>query len=189
MSSASGCSTGPPGTNDLPGIRIDPVRATRAERLARVAAGELDAAIVRDVHPAPDLTATPLWTDQVLAILPASHPAAAGETVHAADLADLAIRLAPRDSNPPFHDLIVRVCEGAGGPPRQGTEFTTIQGVLHDIGGGERAWTAFYPLDEPPQVPGVAVRPLAGVTIDAYLLARRHTGSPAVERLLAQLRS
>jgi DNA-binding transcriptional LysR family regulator len=175
--------------DDLPGIVIDPVRATRADRLARVRNGELDAAIVRDVNPPPDLTATPLWTDQVLAVLPADHPAAASDVVHAADLAGLVLRLAPRDSNPPFHDLIVRTCEAAGPPPKQGEPFTTLQGLLHGIAGGEAAWTAFYPLDEPPRVDGVAVRPLAGVTVGAFLVTRPGDVSPAVGRLLAQLKS
>ncbi|GAB3418123.1 LysR family transcriptional regulator [Flindersiella endophytica] len=175
--------------NDLPGIGVDPVRATRADRLARVRNGELDAAVVRDVDPPPGLAATPLWTDQVLAVLPAGHPAAKGDVARAADLADLVLRLAPRHSNPPFHDLIVRTCEAAGLSPQRGEPFTTLQGMLHDIGGGEPAWTAFYPLDEPPQVDGVAVRPLAGVTVGAFLVTRPDGESPAVIRLLAQLRS
>lgn len=175
--------------NDLPGIRIDPVRTTRADRLALVPAGELDAAIVRDVHPVPDLTSTRLWTDQVLAVLPGSHAAAAQDTVHAAELADLELRLAPRDSNPPFHDLIVRACEDAGLPPRRGEPFSTLQGTMHDIGSGQPAWTAFYPLDEPPRIAGAAVRPLAGVSVEAFLVTRPDDQSHAVSRLLAHVRS
>jgi DNA-binding transcriptional LysR family regulator len=174
---------------ELPDIHIDPVRATRADRLAHVSGGDLDAAVVRDVRPPRDLTATHLWTDQVLAVLPAAHPAAAQDAVPIAMLTGLTLRLAPRESNPPFHDLILRACEDAGPAPRMGAPFTTLQGMMHDVAGGEPAWTAFYPLDQPPETPRVAVRPLADVTVDTFLITRPDDASPAVRRLLTHLAS
>lgn len=174
---------------ELPGLRIDPVRATRAERLARVPGGDLDAGIVRDVRPPRDLAATRLWADQVLAVLPAAHPAAAQDAVQVAALAGLTLRLAPREANPPFHDLIMRLCDDAGLSPRMGAPFTTLQGMLHDVAGGEPSWTAFYPLDEPPDAPGVVIRPLDRVTVDTYLITRPDDESPAVRRLLTHLTS
>jgi DNA-binding transcriptional LysR family regulator len=132
---------------------VESVRLSRASRLAGVRDGTLDAAIVRGA--VPDLAHRVLWTDPVLAAVPASF---------AGSLEELPLRMAAREKNPAFHDLVVRPSQ------RLGPELTTLLEALHDIGAGQQAWTAFYPIATPPEVPGVEYRPYQGLTVDAVLV-------------------
>jgi hypothetical protein len=134
---------------------VEPVRLSRAERLAGVRDGTLDAAIVRGAEP--DLANQVLWTQPVLAAVPAGF---------AGDLAKLPLRMAAREKNPAFYDLVVR--------PGQllGPELTTLPEALHEIGAGQPAWTAFYPIADPPDVGGVEYRPFDGLSVDVVLVTR-----------------
>jgi DNA-binding transcriptional LysR family regulator len=131
---------------------IEPVRLTRAERIAGVRDGTLDAAIVRGA--VAELANHVLWTDDVLAAVPARFDG---------QLTDLPLRMAAREKNPTFYDLVVRPDQ------RLGPELTTLPAALHDIGAGQQAWTAFYPLADPPDVQGVTYRRHGSV--DAVLVA------------------
>jgi DNA-binding transcriptional LysR family regulator len=140
------------------------------DRLTAVHRGELDAAFVRVLTTAPHVTLVPVWSDPLVAAVPAAHPLAARPTLRLADLADLPLRLAPREHNPPFHDLIMR----AVGPAQRVMPFTTLQDTLAEIGTGDPSWTvlyaaaaeitpvrrvAFRPLDEPEAITSLAVPP------------------------------
>ncbi len=69
------------------------------DRLTAVRRGELDAAFVRVLTTAPHLTLVPVWSDPLVAVVPAAHPLAARPTLRLADLAGLPLRLAPREHN------------------------------------------------------------------------------------------
>lgn len=115
-----------------------------APRLQRVRDGELDAAFVRGVGQSPGLDLIPVWRDELVAALPASHPLAARERLEIADLAAMPLRIAPRHANPHLVDLITSACRDAGFEPVMGHAFTTDQDTLAAIGSGKPTWTVFY---------------------------------------------
>ena len=65
-----------------PRLQVRLVSAPVAERIARVRAGELDAAFVRAVTTAPGVELLPVWQDPLTVALPAAHPLAARPTIH-----------------------------------------------------------------------------------------------------------
>ena len=144
-----------------PGTQLELTHAPTAQRLSQVRDGELDATVVRGDWPGPGLDFTPLWTDDVLVALPASHPLAAAETVAFASLASLPARLSPPTRNRPLYDLVVACCREAGFEPLLGKEFTSAQDTLGTLGFGRPHWTVFYRAHANLlPIPGVAFRPL-----------------------------
>ncbi|MFF7637404.1 LysR family transcriptional regulator [Kitasatospora sp. NPDC008050] len=127
-----------------PGMNLELVSAAPAERLQQVRDGRLDAAFVRGITRSQGLELIPLWQDELVAAFPASHPAAARESVELAELADLALRIAPREANPHLVDLVTDACRAAGFDPLMGPAFTTDQDTLAAIGAGRAQWTVFY---------------------------------------------
>ncbi|MBK3647536.1 LysR family transcriptional regulator, partial [Streptomyces sp. MBT33] len=57
-----------------PEVLLELFSLPAAERLDRVAGGQLHAAFVRSVAPVPGVRVLPLWPDPLVAALPASHP-------------------------------------------------------------------------------------------------------------------
>lgn len=131
----------------------------------------------------------PGWTLPVLdgSGLRARHPLA-DEHVHRPEqLAELPLRLAPCDGNPPFHDLITTVVRDAGVELPVGPPFTHLQGTLADIATGPAAlWTAFYRAGDLPPSQPVAISPLAGVEITTSPVPG--LAGPALRLLLGSLR-
>ncbi|WP_103348760.1 LysR family transcriptional regulator [Amycolatopsis sp. CA-128772] len=148
-----------------PSVSLELLHAPTLQRLQRVRDGSLDATIVRGSWPASGLDLTPLWTDEVLVALPASHPLAASAVVPFASLASLPVRLSPPARNQPLYDLVVSCCREAGFEPVLGKEFTTAQDTLGTLGFGRPHWTVFYRAHANLlPVPGVAFRPLRDPT-------------------------
>ncbi|MFC8448311.1 LysR substrate-binding domain-containing protein [Kitasatospora sp. NPDC057223] len=171
----------------LPQLRVRLHRAGQAARLAAVRSGELDAALARTVRSAPGLELLPLWTEPLVVALPAGHPLAALAELRLADLAGLPLRLARRDSNPAFHDLITTALRDAGVEWLPGPEFTGLQETLLDLPGAAASWTVFYPVGALPQARRVAFRPLAGPAATTSLAVRPGPPSVAVRGLLDAL--
>jgi DNA-binding transcriptional LysR family regulator len=168
-----------------PGLRVRLVSAPVAERITRVRAGELDAAFVRAVTTAPGLELLPLWQDPLTIALPATHPLAAQPAIQLPQLSSIPLRLAPRQDNPPFHDLILGACADAGFQPLHGPPFTTPQDALAEIGTGPPTWTVLYTAaaDLMP-ARRVAFRPLAGLTAQTCLAVAPGPPGPALRHLL-----
>jgi hypothetical protein len=103
------------------------------------------------------------------------------------DLADLPLRRAPREDNPPFHDLLTGACRAAGVAPQAGPPFTTFHETLADIGVGPPSWTVFYEVAGLPDVPRVAVRPFVAPTLTTSLAVPPGPPTPAVRHLLDAL--
>nr|WP_166639820.1 LysR family transcriptional regulator [Amycolatopsis sp. SID8362] len=167
-----------------PSASLELVHAPTSQRLQRVRDGSLSATIVRGSWPFSGLDFTPLWTDEVLVALPASHPLAASVEVAFAELASLPVRLPARSRNPPLHDLVVACCREAGFEPVLGKEFTTAQDTLGTLGFGRPHWTVFYRAHANLlPVPGVAFRPLRDPAprMPAYL------ATPADRRLTPEV--
>ncbi|GAA2598680.1 LysR family transcriptional regulator [Actinomadura fulvescens] len=170
-----------------PRLQVRPRRLPLADRLTAVRSGELDAALVRALSAAPGLELLPVWTDRLYVALPAGHPLASRPELCLEDLADLPLRLAPREDNPPFHDLITDACRAAGVSPPNGPPFTTFQETLTDVGVGEPSWTVFYEVAGLPDIPRVAYRPLAGPSLVTSLAVPPGPPTPALRHLLEAL--
>jgi DNA-binding transcriptional LysR family regulator len=168
-----------------PGLQVQLVSAPAAERVARVRAGELDAAFVRAVTTAPGVELLPVWQDPLTIVLPATHALAAQPAIQLQQLSGIPLRLAPRQDNPPFHDMIMGACANAGFEPQLGMPFTTPQDTLAEIGTGPPAWTVLYTAaaDLMP-AHRVAFRPLAGLTARTCLAVPPGPPAPALRRLL-----
>ncbi|WP_370060820.1 LysR substrate-binding domain-containing protein [Streptacidiphilus sp. MAP5-3] len=144
-----------------PHVSVELHSADASTRLRLVREGELDAAFVRGARRSPDLELVPVWTDPLVAVLPANHPLAAQESVALADLADMPLRITPRENNPHLVDLVTDACRTAGFEPVLGPPFTTDQDTLAAIGSGRPSWTVFYAAQAETLPPGrtIAVRP------------------------------
>ncbi|MET9343368.1 LysR family transcriptional regulator [Nonomuraea sp. NPDC003804] len=170
-----------------PRLRVRPRRLPLAERLAAVRSGELDAAFVRAMTAAPGLELLPVWTDALYVALPSSDPRAEAPDLRLAHLADLPLRLAPRQDNPPFHDLVVGTMRAAGAEPTLGPPFTGFQETLTAIGAGTPSWTVFYEVNGLPVLPGVTLRPLAEPALTTSLAVPPGPPGPALPHLLNAL--
>jgi DNA-binding transcriptional LysR family regulator len=168
-----------------PGLQVRLVSAPAAERVARVRAGELDAAFVRAATTAPGVELLPMWPEPLTIALPATHPLAAQPSIQLSQLSGIPLHLAPRQDNPPFHDLILGACADAGFEPLPGPPFTTTQDTLAEIGTGPPAWTVFYTAaaDLMP-AHRVGFRPLAGLTAQTFLAVPPGPPGPALRHLL-----
>lgn len=158
-----------------PAARVELVDADTADRMKRVRSGELDAAIVRGYRDEPGLELLPLWSDRLVAAIPARHDLAVLREVELARLAELPLRLVRRVRNPALFDLVVESCREAGFEPAFGPEFTTEQDTLAAIGFGAPSWTVYYAAQAAQlSFPGVVWRPLRNPepTMPSYLVVR-----------------
>ncbi|NYI04664.1 DNA-binding transcriptional LysR family regulator [Allostreptomyces psammosilenae] len=175
-------------TAQAPRLRVTPRRLPVTERLAAVRAGVLDAALVRALTAAPGLDLLPVWSDPLYVALPADDPRARRPVLRLRELADLPLRLAPRDRNPPFHGLVTGALRAAGVEPVPGPPFTDLHGTVSAIAApGAPSWTVFYDVNGVPSVPRVAVRPLAEPALTTSLAVPRGPRTPAVRLLLRAL--
>ncbi|MFK4189014.1 LysR family substrate-binding domain-containing protein [Streptomyces sparsogenes] len=170
-----------------PQMMVELISAPTAARLQRVRDGELDAAFVRGVEDSPELEHLPLWRDALVAALPAEHPLATRQKIDLADLADLPLRIAPREANPHLVDTAVDACRAAGFEPIMGPPFTTDQDTLAAIASGKPSWTLYYaPQAEIQPAPRVVFRPFTdpAPAVQSYLAVRQ---GPPSRRLAALL--
>jgi DNA-binding transcriptional LysR family regulator len=127
-----------------------------------VAAGRLEAAVVGDspgyeLSPRPGIVLCPVVTEPVFALLPAAHPLAARDEV---DLAALAgeVWAAPRPDNDRTREYWARVVLGTGRQVR--IPYEAEGRLLVEIVRNGHAVSLCQPTFD--EVPGVAIRPIAG---------------------------
>ncbi|WP_431045899.1 LysR family transcriptional regulator [Streptomyces sp. P1-3] len=178
--------------NDLavtaPRLQVRLRRLAVVDRLAAVRSGELDAAFVRALSTAPGLELLPVWTDPLYVALPADHRLADAAALRLEQLAELPLRLARRESNPPFHDLVTEALRAAGAEPLQGPPFTTLQETLAEIATGAPSWTVFYEVTGVPSFPRIALRRLAAPALTTSLAVLPGPPGAALRHLLQALR-
>jgi DNA-binding transcriptional LysR family regulator len=90
-----------------PGVALEIVDATSTSLEPQLVNGRLDLAVVNLPLPAPELTTTPLFDEDLLLFVPRDSPLAdqwAGQEVDLADLGDLFLFLPPRGTS--FRDLL-----------------------------------------------------------------------------------
>jgi DNA-binding transcriptional LysR family regulator len=126
-----------------PDVPVELFSLPVAERLARVAGGQLDAAFVRAVEPVPGVRVLPLWPDPLVAALPATHPLAGRAEIGVEELAEVPLTLTERRNNPALVDLVVGACHQAGFEPLPGPAGGSLQDTLATIG-ARPLWTVVY---------------------------------------------
>ncbi|WP_225830668.1 LysR family transcriptional regulator [Streptomyces sp. NK08204] len=169
-----------------PDVPVELVSLPVGERLARVAAGRLDAAFVRAAEPPPGVRVLPLWPDPLVAALPAAHPLAARAEIDVADLAELPLALTARRNNPALVDLVVGACHTAGFEPLPGPAGGSLQDTLATIGAGS-LWTVVYASHARVlHTPRVAYVPFrgAGLALPTGLAVRTADPGPHLQQLL-----
>ncbi|WP_327655479.1 LysR family transcriptional regulator [Streptomyces sp. NBC_00483] len=172
-----------------PQLMVELVSGPTASRLQQVRDGELDAAFVRGTDRRPGLELLPLWRDVLVAALPAAHPLAERDTVALAELAELPLRIATRDTNPYLVDAVVDACGAAGFEPVMGPAFTTDQDTLAAIAAGRASWTVYFAAQAAVQpAHRIAFRPFADPAtapgLQTYLAVRPDPPSRRLAKLL-----
>ncbi len=128
----------------LPDTVTELVSAPTRARLERVASGQLDAAFVRGVRSAPGVELIEVWSDRLLAVLPASGDWAARRSVRIAELAGLPLRIVQRRSNPPLVDLVLDACAAAGFTPTLDGHPDRLEDLIAAVASGPASWTVIY---------------------------------------------
>ncbi|MGW5861315.1 LysR substrate-binding domain-containing protein [Streptomyces sp. NPDC055239] len=176
----------------VPGLRVRLVQDARERRIDALRSGELDAVLVRGDTPLPGLAAVPVWDDPLIVALPATHPLAAQPLIETADLAGLPLRLAPRDRNPAFHDLVTGLLRASGIDVPPGPYFTTLHETLTaiatDAASGAASWTVFDIVGALPTARRIAFRPLPGTRSTVSLAMRPGPPSHTIRHLIAALK-
>lgn len=106
-------------TRDLPEVSISVVEAHSGTLVQQLLTGDIDLAITTGASN-PELHTTPLFTEDIVAVLSADHPFAAKSAVTLRDLAQTKLLLPLRDN--PLHDHIARAFGQADVPLRSGLE-------------------------------------------------------------------
>jgi DNA-binding transcriptional LysR family regulator len=127
-----------------PDVDVQLVSAPVQVRLERVRAGQLDATFVRGIVASPGLEFIPVWQDELVVVLPASHELASHGEVELAHLEAVPLRIVSRRLNQPLVDLVVGSCARAGFEPLLRSGSQTLQDTLAEIGAGPPAWTVLY---------------------------------------------
>jgi DNA-binding transcriptional LysR family regulator len=172
-------------TRVAPTLQVRLVAAPAKQRIAHVRSGLLDAAFVRNLDGADGVELLPMWGEPLVVALPATHPLAAEPVIRLLALRDLPLRLASREANRPFHDLITEACRAAGFDPLVGPAFTNAQDTLAEIGSGPPSWTVFYE-SAAKQLPvrRIAYRRLAAPTAQTFLAVPPGAPTPTLRLLL-----
>lgn len=156
-----------------------------AKRLNAVRAGHLDAAFVRPASETSGLDAVPVWTETLVAALPATHPLAAHSVLTLKDLADVPLRMSERGANPGVYDLVMSSLRAAEVNPPSGPLISSMYDALAEIGTGSPAWTVLYSsAAERLQIRRVAFRKLDLPPVQTLVVSSPGAQSPAVRLLL-----
>ncbi|WP_338663277.1 LysR family transcriptional regulator [Pararoseomonas sp. SCSIO 73927] len=171
-----------------PGIQVL-IRDAVARRVAALLrTGEVELAIGTDPEADPELEASPLITDRMVAAIPAGHPFAGRPSIGLAELAGLPLALTDPESS--VRALVDRALAGEGLSVTPAYEVTYMSTAL----GLARAGLAVAILPSSAVedgLPGVTAAPIAGPEIRREILLIRRAGrtlSPAAEAFLAALR-
>lgn len=115
------------------GVQLELRELTTEEQIEALESGDIDLGLARDLEPRNGVTVTPLFSERLLAALPASHRFAQKEKVTLAELADDAFVVVPRDRVPRLYDRFVYLCRAANFDPtisQEALQFATILGLV-----------------------------------------------------------
>ena len=98
-----------------PSLELQITRQRTARQLERLAAGDIDLAIVHGTRIGPGIELEPLFRGEPLTvILPVGHPLAGRPVMSAADLRGEILLTFPRAADPALHDELAEIVAGAG---------------------------------------------------------------------------
>jgi DNA-binding transcriptional LysR family regulator len=142
-----------------PRVSVDLDTPATDRKLAALKAGDLDLAFVRAPVRDGGLRTQLLWRERMLAVIPVSHEAAAGDVADPSRLTTLPLILLDRRTNPAMHDEILDLCRASGVEPTLGPPLRELQEgeALVATGAG---WFLTAEANAPHGVRGVAVRRL-----------------------------
>jgi DNA-binding transcriptional LysR family regulator len=170
-----------------PAVEIELRERPTADQLRALAAGAVDAGLVRPpIDLTDELSARVVLRERSVAALPAEHALARLRRVPLARLAAEPLVLFPRSQAPGFHDLLVASLTTGGRPPQvvqYAPETTTIVGLVAAGIGVSLVPESVARLG----LEGVVYRPVAGAP-GAELAAVTRAGEPAplVEAFIEQ---
>jgi DNA-binding transcriptional LysR family regulator len=116
-----------------PAVEVALREMDSAEGLAALAAGRIDAALLRPPVVDPALAHAVIRREPFVVALPQQHPLAAQPRIALADLAGEAFILFPRNWGSGVYDRVIAHCDQAGFSPRvvqEATEMSTIAGLV-----------------------------------------------------------
>jgi DNA-binding transcriptional LysR family regulator len=90
-----------------PGVGIEIAECRAGDAVKQVRDGHLDVAFVLGTPDIPDCHSRPVWTEQLMIALPATHPLADREGVTWADLSSETFLVRHNGTGPQLHDLIL----------------------------------------------------------------------------------
>ncbi|MEU6218843.1 LysR family transcriptional regulator [Streptomyces sp. NPDC047022] len=170
----------------LPDVPVELLSLPSAQRLAAVADGRLDGAFVRSAEPVPGIRVLPLWSDPLVAAVPAGHPLGERTEIGVEELAGLPLTITSRANNPALVDLVVGACHSAGFEPVPGPVSGSLQDTLATIG-SRPMWTVLYGsharIVHSPRVVFVPFRP-PGLALPTGLAVRASAPPPYLDELL-----
>lgn len=170
-----------------PDVEVECVEADRSVLLAGLDTGEIDIAILIGTAGHDGFRCETLWSERMLAALPASHPLAEREVVHWTDLKSELFVLPAADPGPEIRDMLLGRLSVSGAKPDIRMQRLSRETILSVLGGSsavsvvcEGATGARYP--------DVVYRPIygeQGPALTGYSgYWRDDNGNPALRRLL-----
>lgn len=123
-------------TSRSPGVQLELSELTTEVQLKRLAAGDLDVGIVREVRSHDDLSVRQLLKESLVVALPRSHWLAGGWRIRLDQLDGEQFILFPRTQAPRLHDLIAGLCRSAGFVPRAAQEAVNLPTILGMVAAG-----------------------------------------------------
>ena len=174
-----------------PDLRCQVVQAEAEDALPALRLGDVDVVLAEEYDHAPRqrdpaLEYRDLCRDELVFAVPDAHPAAAREAIAFADLSG--DEWAGGELDTAWHDMLVRACRSLGGFEPDVRHFIDdvrlILGLVEATGA-----VALVPLmGWSGEMPGVVVRPLAGVELDRriFTAVRAGTGERPAQRAVRE---
>ena len=175
-----------------PDVEVECVEADRSVLLAGLDTGEIDMAILMGAAGYDGFRCEPLWSERMLAALPASHMLAERDVVHWTDLRDERFLLPAADPGPEIRDMLLGRLAVSGAKPDIRMHQASRETVLSVLGGSsgvsivcEGSTGAIYP--------DVVYRPIhgeQGPALTGYSGCwRDDNGNPALRRFLGFIKA
>lgn len=117
-----------------PDVEVECVEADRAALLAGLDTGEIDIAIMMGAANYNGFRHEPLWSERLLAAVPATHPLADREVIHWTDLHSEQFHLPVSDPGPEIRDIVLGRLSGLGATPAIKMHRTSREAILSGLG-------------------------------------------------------
>lgn len=119
-----------------PQVKFELTEMATADQLDRVEVGTLDLGLVRPPVLREGLRTAVVWSEPLIAALPANHRLAEYEAITVADLRDEPFVLFPRRSGPGLFETISQMCADNGFSPNVVQEAVQMQTIVGFVGAG-----------------------------------------------------